>query len=58
VVVPTYEVAMPELDVLLEEELEDAEVLRKRGYKAEAELIERLVQRVHRATEDFLTWDT
>jgi hypothetical protein len=44
------------LEQVLLEELRDAAVLRRRGYAADADLIEKLIGRVRVASEDYLTW--
>ena len=45
-----------ELEQLLDDELKEAAVLRRRGYAQDAQMIERLVARVHDCAEDYITW--
>lgn len=44
------------LEEVLASEREDAQVLRRRGYARDADLIDGLLDRVRTAAEDYITW--
>ena len=47
---------MEDLEQVLADELKDAAVLRRRGHEHDASLIERIVDRVRAASEEYVTW--